>query len=93
MSDWLNKVIGNDLETVYEGLDATEDALKWLREKPRTFGELRAEDIDWLRWMAANIQDQGLLENPKPPKRWRTFLNNHREAIAAMDFGSWSVSV
>jgi hypothetical protein len=48
---------------VYEGLDATEDALIWLREKARTFGELRAKDIDWLRWMAANIQDQGLLEN------------------------------
>jgi hypothetical protein len=63
MSDWLNEVIGNDLETVYEGLDATEDALIWLREKARTFGELRAKDIDWLRWMAANIQDQGLLEN------------------------------
>ena len=63
MSDWLNEVIGNDLETVYEGLDATEDALIWLREKARTFGELRTKDINWLRWMAANIQDQGLLEN------------------------------
>jgi hypothetical protein len=62
MSDWLNEVIGNDLETVYEGLDATEDALIWLREKARTFGELRAKDIDWLRWMAANIHDQDLLE-------------------------------
>lgn len=61
MSDWLNKVIGGDLETVYEGLDATEDALVWLRQKPRTFGELRAEDIDWFRWMAANIHDQNLL--------------------------------
>jgi hypothetical protein len=63
MSDWLNKVIGNDLETVYEGLDAKEDALIWLREKARTFGELRAKDIDWLRWMAANIQNQDLLED------------------------------
>ena len=48
---------------MYEGLDATEDALVWLRQRPRTFGELRAEDIDWLRWMAANIRDQDLLEN------------------------------
>ena len=63
MSDWMNKVIGNDLEGVYEGLDATEDALVWLRQRPRTFGELRAEDIDWLRWMAANIRDQDLLED------------------------------
>jgi hypothetical protein len=23
---------------------------------------LRAEEIDWLRWMAANIDDQNLLE-------------------------------
>src|SRR5277367_3304925 len=62
MSDWLSDVIGDDWITVYEGLDATEDALLWLRERPRTFGELRARDIDWLRWMAANIDDQNLLE-------------------------------
>jgi len=62
MSDWLCEVIGNDLIAVYEGLSFTEDALLWLREKPRTFGELRAEEIDWLRWMAANIDDQILLE-------------------------------
>src|ERR1700728_196056 len=62
MSDWLSNVIGDDLITVYEGLYFTEDALIWLREKPRTFGELRAEEIDWLRWMAANIDDQDLLE-------------------------------
>jgi hypothetical protein len=62
MPDWLSSVIGDNLITVYEYLDATEDALKWLREKPRTFGELRAEDINWLRWMAANIDDQDLLE-------------------------------
>ena len=61
MSDWLSDVIDSDLIAVYEGLDATEDALMWLREKSRTFGELRAEDIDWLRWMAANIHDQDLL--------------------------------
>jgi hypothetical protein len=61
MPDWLSDVIDNDLIAVYEGLDATEDALMWLREKPRTFGELRAENIDWLRWMATNIDDQELL--------------------------------
>jgi hypothetical protein len=62
MSDWLSDVIGEDLIAVYEGLYFTEDALLWLREKPRTFGELRAEEIDWLRWMAANIHDKDLLE-------------------------------
>jgi hypothetical protein len=61
MSEWLGDVIGDDLIAVYEGLYCTEDALAWLREKPRTFGELRAEEIDWLRWMAANIDDQDLL--------------------------------
>jgi hypothetical protein len=61
MSDWLSEVIGSNLITVYEGLSFTEDALLWLREKPRTFGELRAEEIDWLRWMAANVDDQNLL--------------------------------
>jgi hypothetical protein len=62
MRDWLGKVISDDLIAVYEGLFFTEDALLWLRERPRTFGELRARDIDWLRWMAANVDDQDLLE-------------------------------
>ena len=62
MSDWLSNVIGNDLITVYEGLYFTEDALIWLREKPRTFAELRAEEIDWLRWMAATVRDEDILE-------------------------------
>ena len=62
MSDWLGDVISNELIAIYEGHYFTEDALVWLREKPRTFGELRAEEIDWLRWMAANIDDQDLLE-------------------------------
>jgi hypothetical protein len=50
------------LIAVYEGHYFTEDALLWLREKPRTFGELRTQDIDWLRWMAANIEDKEVLE-------------------------------
>lgn len=49
MSDWLNEVIGEDLIMVYEGQDFTEDAAAWLRHSPRTFAELRAEEIDWLR--------------------------------------------
>jgi hypothetical protein len=56
-------VISNDLIAVYEEHYFTEDALLWLREKPRTFGELRTEEIDWLRWMAANIRDKEVLEN------------------------------
>jgi hypothetical protein len=62
MSDWLGDVISNELIAIYEGHYFTEDALVWLQEKPRTFGELRAEEIDWLRWMAANVDDQDLLE-------------------------------
>jgi hypothetical protein len=62
MLDWLGEVIGENLIAVYEGLYFTEDALLWLRERPRTFGELRAKDIEWLRWMAANVDDQSLLE-------------------------------
>lgn len=61
MSDWLSDVIDDHLIAVYEGHYFTEDAVVWLREKPRTFSELRAEEIDWLRWMAANIDDQDLL--------------------------------
>ena len=63
MSSWLNDVISNDLIAVYEGHYFAEDALLGLREKPRTFGELRTEEIDWLRWMAANIRDKEVLEN------------------------------
>ncbi|HXB63145.1 MAG TPA: integrase core domain-containing protein [Acidobacteriaceae bacterium] len=33
-----------------------------------------------LRWMRKAPR------NPEPAKRWSAFLNNHREAIAAMDF-------
>jgi hypothetical protein len=62
MRNWLGEVISDDLIAVYEGLFFTVDALMWLRERPRTFGELRARDIDWLRWMAANVDDQDLLE-------------------------------
>lgn len=62
MSNWLGDVISDELIAIYEGYYFTEDALMWLREKPRTFGELRTEEIDWLRWMAANIDDQDLLE-------------------------------
>lgn len=63
MSNWLGDVVSDKLIAIYEGHYFTEDALMWLREKPRTFGELRAEEIDWLRWMAANIQDKEVLEN------------------------------
>ena len=63
MSDWLSDVIGNDLIAVYEGLDASADALRWLLAKPRTFGELRSKEIDWFRWMAANAHDKDILEN------------------------------
>ena len=33
-----------------------------------------------LRWI------RKLPRSPEPVKRWTAFLNNHREAIAAMDF-------
>jgi len=52
---------------------------------PRIHGELKMLGFDIsertvLRWMRKAPQ------NPEPAKRWMTFLNNHREAIAAMDF-------
>jgi hypothetical protein len=52
---------------------------------PRIHGELKMRGFDIsersvLRWVrkAPRI--------PEPAKRWAAFLNNHREAIAAMDF-------
>jgi putative transposase len=52
---------------------------------PRIHGELRMLGFDVsertvLRWMRKAPR------NPKPAKRWITFLNNHSEIIAAMDF-------
>src|ERR1022692_1396735 len=52
---------------------------------PRIHGELKMLGFDIsertvLRWMRKAPR------NPEPAKRWMTFLNNHREAIAAMDF-------
>jgi transposase InsO family protein len=52
---------------------------------PRIHGELKMLGIDIsertvLRWMRKAPR------NPEPAMRWVAFLNNHREAIAAMDF-------
>jgi putative transposase len=51
----------------------------------RIHGELTMLGFDLsertvLRWM------RRVPRNPEPAKRWAAFLNNHREAIAAMDF-------
>jgi hypothetical protein len=52
---------------------------------PRIHGELKMLGFDVsersvLRWMRKAPR------SPEPARRWATFLNNHREAIAAMDF-------
>lgn len=52
---------------------------------PRIHGELKMLGFDIsertvLHWMRKAPR------NPEPPKRWATFLADHREAIAAMDF-------
>ncbi len=52
---------------------------------PRIHGELKMLGFDIsertvLRWMRKAPR------NPEPGKQWKAFLNNHREAIAAMDF-------
>jgi len=52
---------------------------------PRIHGELRMLGFDIsertvLRWMGKAPK------SPEPAERWATFLSNHREAIAAMDF-------
>jgi putative transposase len=54
---------------------------------PRIHGELRMLGFDIsertvLRWMRKAPR------NPEPARRWAAFLNNHREALAAMDFFS-----
>src|SRR3989449_9092851 len=52
---------------------------------PRIHGELLMLGFEVFertvsRWMRRAPRD------PEPARRWRTFLRNHREAIAAMDF-------
>ena len=39
------------------------------------------------RWMKRAPRD------PRPAKRWRAFLENHREAIAAMDFETFGEAI
>jgi hypothetical protein len=56
-----------------------------MRGFPRIHGELKMLGFDIsertvLRWM------QRASRNREPAKRWTVFLNNHREAIAAVDF-------
>src|SRR5215467_6530271 len=53
---------------------------------PRIHGELlmlgfEVSERSVSRWMKRVPRD------PQPAQRWRAFLRNHREAIAAMDFG------
>src|SRR5215467_15265889 len=53
---------------------------------PRIHGELlmlgfQLSERSVSRWMKRVPRD------PQPAQRWRAFLRNHREAIAAMDFG------
>jgi hypothetical protein len=52
---------------------------------PRIYRELKMpgygiSERSVLRWM------RKVPRSPEPAKRWMTFLSNHREAIAAMDF-------
>jgi hypothetical protein len=52
---------------------------------PRIHGELKMlgfqiSERTVLRWM------RKARRRPEPARRWSAFLNNHREAIAAMDF-------
>jgi putative transposase len=54
---------------------------------PRIHGELlklglHLSEITVSRWL------RHIPRTPNPAKRWLTFLRNHREAIAAMDFFS-----
>src|ERR1700747_3371209 len=54
---------------------------------PRIHGELLMLGFDVSertisRWMKRASRD------PEPARRWLTFLRNHREAIAAMDFST-----
>jgi hypothetical protein len=56
-----------------------------IRGAPRIHGELKMSGFDVsertaLRWK------QRAARRPKSGTRWATFLNHHREAIAAMDF-------
>ena len=41
---------------------ACEPGLTWLREKPRTFGELRAYNILWWLWLATHCSHPAVLE-------------------------------
>ena len=62
MSEWLSEVIGDDLIAVYEGLLLHRGrSCIGCGKSPAPSASCGAEEIDWLRWMAANIDDQDLL--------------------------------
>lgn len=52
---------------------------------PRIHGELLKLGFDVLERTVSRWA-QRAPKNPEPAKRWKAFLQNHREAIAAMDF-------
>jgi hypothetical protein len=52
---------------------------------PRIHGELMKLGFD-LSERTVSRCVQRAPRNPKPAKRWKAFVQNHREAIAAMDF-------
>lgn len=52
---------------------------------PRIHGELKMLGYEISEWTVLRLMRKAR-RNPEPGKRWATFLSNHREAIAAMDF-------
>ena len=52
-----NTVITEELIALIEAKAVSPYVLKWLREQPRTWGELRRDRPDWATWAMANIPD------------------------------------
>jgi hypothetical protein len=75
--------LGFDDRSVHGQVSTVAENSTW--GAPRIHGELKMLGFDLSertvsRWM------RRAPKNPEPAKRWAAFLNNHREAIAAIDF-------
>ena len=62
LNDFLAEIVDGSVIENCASNRACEPGLTWLREKPRTFGELRAKNDFWWLWLANNVSLPAVLE-------------------------------
>ena len=62
LNDFLAEIVDGSVIENCASNRACAPGLTWLREKPRTFGELRAYNLSWWLWLAKNFSHPTVLE-------------------------------